>query len=180
MRRVDTHAAIDGCIYFHPEFKGERSGTMGMLTTFRRNRLPAIWARDPFTALREEMNDLRTQFLGEGEGWFAGALAPTLDMSETDTAVEIRMDLPGITAKDIDIQVAGNMLTVSGERKEEKEENGKIFHRTECSYGSFSRSVTLPCNVAEGGVTAEYHDGVLSIKLPKTEESKAHKVKVKG
>ena len=153
---------------------------MGMLMTKRRNGLGPLWARDPFTALREEMNELRTQFMGEGESWFAGAVVPSLDMSESDNAVEIRMDLPGITAKDIDIQVAGNVLTVSGERKEEKEEKGKTFHRIERRYGNFSRSITLPCPVAESEVAAEYHDGVLTVKLPKTEESKAHKIKVKG
>ena len=153
---------------------------MGMLTTRRRDRLPALFSRDPFTALREEMNDLRTQLIGEDGDWSAGALVPALDMSETDTSVEVRMDLPGMTAKDIDIQVAGNVLRVSGERKEEKEEKGKTYHRIECSCGNFSRSVTLPCNVTESEVAAEYHDGVLTIKLPKCEEAKTHKIKVKG
>jgi HSP20 family protein len=101
-------------------------------------------------------------------------------MAETDTAIEARMDVPGVTAKDIDIQISGNALTVRGERKEEKEEKGKTFHRIERRYGSFSRSVTLPCAVAESEVAAEYRDGVLTVKLPKTEESKAHKVKVNG
>jgi len=149
------------------------------LATRRPSRLPSLWRRDPFTALQEEMNDLRARFLGDGgEGWFTGALAPALDLSETDTLIEVRMDLPGITAKDIDIQISGNVLTVSGQRAEEKEEKGKTFHRVERRYGSFSRSVTLPCNVVESEVAAEYHDGVLTIKLPKTEESKAHKIKV--
>jgi HSP20 family protein len=153
---------------------------MAMLTTRRFNRLPSLW-RDPFTALREEMNDLRTRLMGEeDEGWFTGAVVPALDVSETETAIDVRMDLPGITAKDIDIQVNGNMLTVSGERKEEKEEKGKTFHRVERRYGNFSRSVTLPCAVNENEVAAEYKDGVLMIKLPKTEESKTHKIKVKG
>lgn len=153
---------------------------MSMLTTRRPNRLPLLW-RDPFTAFREEMNQLRTRLMGdEAEGWFAGAAVPALDLSETDTAIDVRMDLPGITAKDIDIQVNGNLLTVSGERKEEKEEKGKTFHRVERSYGNFSRSVTLPCAVAESEIAAEYKDGVLTIKLPKSEESKAHKIKVKG
>lgn len=151
------------------------------LTTRRPSRLPSLWRRDPFTALREEMNDLRARFLGdEEEGWFTGAMVPSLDMSETDTAIEVRMDLPGITAKDIDIQVSGNVLTVSGQRQEEKEEKGKTFHRVERRYGSFSRSVSLPSAVVESEVAAEYHDGVLTIKLPKTEDSKAHKIKVKG
>jgi HSP20 family protein len=90
------------------------------------------------------------------------------------------MDLPGMTAKDIDIQISGSVLTVSGQREEEREEKGKTFHRVERRYGSFSRSVTLPSAVEESEVAAECRDGVLTIKLPKTEESKAHKIKVKG
>ncbi len=144
-------------------------------------RLPSLWAREPFAALREEMNDLRNRFFGEGNGgWMVEALSPALDLSETDTALEVRIDLPGITAKDIDIQISGNLLTVTGERTEEKEEKGKTFHRVERSYGNFSRSVTLPCAVAESEIAAEYQNGVLTIKLPKAEESKAHKIKVKG
>lgn len=153
---------------------------MGTLATRRSGRLPSLW-RDPFSSLQEEMNDLRTRFLGDGgEGWFGGAMAPALDMSETDTSIDVRVDLPGITAKDIDIQISGNVLTVSGKREEEKEEKGKTFHRVERRYGNFSRSVTLPTTVVESEVAAEYRDGVLTIKLPKTEEAKAHKIKVKG
>jgi HSP20 family protein len=154
---------------------------MSTLATRRPNRLPSVWGRDPFTTLREEMNDLRARLFGDGEEeWFAGAIAPAIDVSETDTAVDVRMDVPGVTAKDIDIQINGNLLTVSGERKEEKEEKGKTFHRVERRYGNFARTVMLPCAVAESEVAAEYRDGVLTIKLPKTEESKAHKIKVKG
>jgi HSP20 family protein len=151
------------------------------LSTRGPSRLPSLWRSDPLTAIREEMNDLRARFFGEAdEGWFAGAMAPLLDLSETETAVEVRMDLPGVTAKDIDIQISGNVLTVRGQRQEEKEEKGRAFHRVERSYGSFSRSGTLPCPVAESEVAAEYRDGVLTITLPKTEESKPHKIKVKG
>jgi len=154
---------------------------MTILATRRPSRLPSLWRRDPFTALQEEMNELRARFVGDGgEGWFTGAMVPALDLSETETSVDVRMDLPGITAKDIDIQISGNVLTVSGQREEEKEEKGRAFHRVERRYGSFSRSVTLPCAVLESDVAAEYHDGVLTIKLPKTEESKARKIKVKG
>ena len=154
---------------------------MKTLATRGPTRLPSLWGRDPFTTLREEMSDLRTRLFGDGdEGWFTGTMVPALDMSETEIAIEVRMDVPGITAKDIDIQINGNLLTVTGERREEKEEKGKTFHRVERSYGNFSRSVTLPCAVAESEVAAEYHDGVLTVKLPKAEESKAHKIKVKG
>ena len=152
----------------------------GIAATRRTSRQPSLWRSDPLTALQEEMNELRSRFLGDGgEGWFTGAIVPALDISETDTSVELKMDLPGMSAKDIDIQVYGNVLTVSGKRDEEKEEKGKTFHRVERRYGSFSRSVTLPCNVVESEVDAEYHDGALAIKLPKTEESKAHKINVK-
>jgi HSP20 family protein len=151
-----------------------------IVATRRPSRLPSL-LRDPFTALREEMNDLSTRFLGdEGEGWFAGTVAPSLDLSETENTVEVRMDLPGVTAQEIDIQISGNVLTVSGQRKEEKEEKGRMYHRVERRYGGFSRSVTLPCIVAENEVAAEYRDGVLAITMPKTDESKAHKIKVKG
>jgi len=151
---------------------------MGMLTA-RRNRLPSLFARDPIAALRDEMNALRTQFMGEGEGWLA-QMSPALNVSETDNAIEVRMDVPGIDAKDIDIQVVGNLLTIAGERKEEKEEKGKTFHRVECQYGNFSRAVTLPCGVTEDKVVAEYKDGILKVTLPKSEEAKAHKIKVKS
>jgi len=151
------------------------------LTTRRPGGLSSMWRRDPFAALREEMNQLRARMWGdEDEGWFSGAIAPSLDLSETDTAVEVRMDLPGVKSKDIDIQISGNVLTVSGQRQEEKEEKGRTFHRLERSSGGFSRSLTLPTAVNESEVAAEYHEGVLSITLPKNEQSKAHKIKVKG
>jgi HSP20 family protein len=153
----------------------------GTLATRRPSRLPSLWRSDPLTALQEEMNQLRNRLFGDGEeDWFTGTIVPELDVSETETAIEVRMDVPGVTAKDIDIQINGNVLTVTGERKEEKEEKGKTFHRVERRYGNFSRSVTLPCTVVESEVAAEYRDGVLTVKLPKSEESKAHKIKVKG
>jgi HSP20 family protein len=152
----------------------------GQLTPRRPGGLASLWSRDPFTALRDEMNDLRARMWGDEEGWFAGTQAPSLDLAETDTTVEVRMDLPGVKAKDIDIQIHGNLLTVTAQREDEKEEKGRTFHRVERHSGRFSRSLTLPSPVVESEVAAEYHDGVLSITLPKTDESKAHKIKVKG
>ena len=151
------------------------------LTTRRPSGLSSMWRRDPFAALREEMNQLRTRMWGdEDEGWFSGALAPSIDLSETETAVEVRMDLPGVKPKDIDIQVSGNVLTVIGQRDEEKEEKGRTFHRLERHSGSFSRSITLPTPINESEVAAEYRDGVLTITLPKSEQSKPHRIKVKS
>jgi HSP20 family protein len=90
------------------------------------------------------------------------------------------MDIPGVKTKDIDIQLNGNLLTVTARREEEREEKGRKFHRVERHSGQFSRSLTLPAPVVESEVAAEYRDGVLSITLPKTDDSKAHKIKVKG
>ena len=151
------------------------------LTTRRPGGLAPFWGRDPFGMLRDEMSDLRSRLFGEEDGgWLAGAAAPSLDLAETDNAVEVRMDIPGVKAKDIDIQLNGNMLTVTAQRDEEKEEKGRTFHRVERHTGRYSRSLVLPCTVAESEVAADYRDGVLSITLPKTDESKAHKIKVKG
>ena len=155
----------------------------GTLTTRRPRGLLSAW-REPFPAfpmIREEMGDLLSRVWGNGaEEWFGGTLTPSVDVSETDGTVEVRMDLPGVKANEIEIQINNNVLTISGERKEEKEEKGRTFHRVERRIGSFSRSLALPAAVAEDKVNAEYHEGVLKVTLPKTEQSKAHKIKVKG
>jgi HSP20 family protein len=101
-------------------------------------------------------------------------------LSESDNAFEIRVDIPGMEAKDIDVQVHGNTVTLSGQRKEEKEEKGKTFHRIERRSGSFSRTLTLPCAVNEDEVAADYTQGVLNVKLPKCEEAQSKRIAVKG
>jgi HSP20 family protein len=138
-----------------------------------------LFRRNPLATLRDEMQDLVSQVFGEETEWPLGRLSPNLDVSETDQAIEVRLELPGIDPKDVDIQVSGNLLTVSGQRREEREEKGKTWHRTEIRTGSFSRTVTLPNAVKEDAAEARYRDGVLTITLPKTEEAKAHKIKVK-
>ena len=106
-------------------------------------------------------------------------MLPSLDVSETPSTVGVRMDVPGMNSEEIDIRLANGVLTISGERKEEMEEKGRTFHRVERSYGSFSRSITLPAAVAEDKVEAQYNDGVLTVTLQKTEEAKARKIEVK-
>lgn len=131
--------------------------------------------------MRREMNDLFANIWGpKGSGTLPGTFAPSLDVAEKDNCFELHMDIPGMESKDIDIQVHGNTVTVTGTRKEEKEEKGKTFHRIERSSGSFSRTVTLPCNVTEKEVAAEYTNGVLSIVLPKSEDARPRKVSIKG
>jgi len=133
------------------------------------------------TSLRHEMQDLLGRFWGEPQdAWWSGQIAPPVDLAETDNAFEVRMDVPAMNAKDFEIHVNGNVVTIGGERKEEKEEKGKTWHRVERRTGKFSRTMTLPCNVNEDEVAAEYTGGVLSVKLPKSEEARPKKVVVKG
>jgi HSP20 family protein len=144
-------------------------------------QVPSAAKRNPFALLRKEMDDLVTRFWdGDAEGWLTGSFAPSADLTESENAFEVRMDVPGLEAKDIAVQVQGNTLTVSGERKEEKEEKGKKYHRIERRSGSFSRTMTLPCNVNEDEVAADYSQGVLTLTLPKCDAAKPKKVAVKG
>lgn len=143
--------------------------------------LSPFFTRDPFRSLQDDLESLLTQFEGEFNGGSTlRVAAPSLDLVETDKAFQARLDMPGIKPNDIDIEVTGNTLRISGERKEEKEEKGKTYHRVERRYGTFARSVTLPCEVQEDKIEAECRDGVLTVTLPKTEQAKTKKIKVKG
>ena len=144
----------------------------------RTNGLSA-W-RSPLGQLRREMRDWMSGFFPENEEAWFGAAVPSLDLSETPDAVQVRMDVPGVKAADLEIQINGNLLTISGKREEEKEEKDRTFHRIERSSGSFSRTVTLPCSVDESKVDAQYKDGTLTVALPKTPEAKARKIQVKS
>lgn len=146
-------------------------------TLLPRPSFPLSTMRDPFGAMEDEMRNWISQF--DENGFTLGRVFPTLDISETDNLLEVKMDVPGVNADEIDVQVNNQMLTISGSRKSEKEEKGKTFHRAERRFGSFSRSVTLPCEVNEKEVDAVVHDGVLTVTLPKSEETKSKKIKVK-
>jgi HSP20 family protein len=127
------------------------------------------------------MEDLLARMWGEHDGsWWTGDFSPSLDLAETDNAFEIRLDIPGLESKDIDIEVSGNIVTIRGERKEEKEEKGKSFRRVERRHGAFSRTLTLPSNVNSDEAAAAYLNGVLTLTLPKREDAAPKKVAVKG
>jgi len=137
--------------------------------------------RRPRAGTLEEFEDIIGRLWETGEeGLPFGEALPSLDISETDKSVEVRLDLPGVKPKEIDIRLNGNLLTIRGERREEREEKGKTYHRVERRAGAFSRSITLPCAIQEDEGAAEYHDGVLTITLPKTEEAKTRKIAVKS
>lgn len=150
-----------------------------MSGTLTRTDTPAIrpwFRRGPINSLQEDMREWFGSFFGD-EGY---ANPPALDLVESDGGVEVRIDLPGLKTEDIDIQLNENLLTVSGHRDEKKEEKGKTFHRVERRYGSFSRTVTLPCGVKPDSVDAKYKDGVLTIQMQKSEEAKSRKITVKS
>ena len=131
--------------------------------------------------LQKEMNGLLERFFGrESMPSFFGnqAFAPLLDVVETREAVEVRAELPGIGKEDLDISVTGDMLTIRGEKKSDREEKESNYHLVERSYGSFQRSVSIPSYVKTDKVTAEFKDGVLTVTLPKKEEVKSKSVKV--
>jgi HSP20 family protein len=102
-----------------------------------------------------------------------------LDVAETPEAVIVKAEVPGIDPKEIEISVNQNTLTLRGERKEEKEDKGKTWHRVERSYGSFVRSVLLPAAVEGDRVEAEAKNGVLTVTLPKTRAAIPKKIEVK-
>lgn len=137
--------------------------------------------RGELARLHNEMDDLFDGFFrGLGRPFDGYRAWPALDVAEQDDAIIVRAEVPGCKADDIDISVYGNMLTISGEKKETKESKDKGYYHTESVYGSFRREVNLPTDVDPANVEATCKDGVLSITLPKAAKSKAVKVQVKG
>jgi HSP20 family protein len=104
--------------------------------------------------------------------------APAVDIFETENELVLKADVPGMELKDIDIQLENGTLTLKGERKFEKEEKNKGFHRLERSYGSFVRYFTVPETVDTENVKADYNSGVLTVTLPKKEIAKPRAIKV--
>ena len=133
------------------------------------------------TSLREEMNELLNRFWSHtSEPFGLAEWAPDVDVSETDDAVLVHAEIPGIDPKDLDISVVGDTLTVRGEKRDEAEHSGRNYHRVERRYGCFTRSLTLPAKVNAEKVTAKAHAGVLEIRLPKQEEAKARRIDIKA
>ncbi len=133
------------------------------------------------TSLRREMDRLWENFFGERPltRMWEREWAPSLDLSETKDNFVVKAEVPGIDAKDIDISLTGDVLTIKGQKKHESEEKEEDYHLVERSYGSFSRSVRLPAEVESNKIKASYKNGILNITLPKSEKVKAKEVKIK-
>jgi len=104
--------------------------------------------------------------------------APPVDIYETEDAIVLKAELPGIDAKDVEVRVEDNTLYLKGERKYEKEVKEQNYHRVERSYGSFARSFSLPNSIDAEKVKAEYKDGLLTLTMPKREEAKPKTIKI--
>src|SRR4051812_19366248 len=141
---------------------------------------------DPFRDLRtlqEEVNRLFSTNLTRGfaeEGIGRGAWNPSVDIYENKDQIVLEAELPGMKREDFELTIENNVITLRGERQFEKKEETDNYHRVERSYGSFTRSFTLPQTVSADGATAEYNNGVLRVTLPKREDTKARRIEVKG
>ncbi len=133
-----------------------------------------------FSTLQDRMNRLVRDSFGDGreEALTTSSFAPAVDVYEDEHNVTLKIEVPGVEEKDIDVRIENNTLTVHGERKFEKEEKEENYRRVERQYGSFTRSFTLPTTVDAESVTAAYDKGVLKIKLAKKAEAKPKQIKI--
>lgn len=154
-------------------------------------RLPATSYRHP-REIGAPLEDFRREFSRVFGDFFGSALeplarsgqqlwAPAIDVRETDGEIHVDLEAPGIKPEELDVTLAEDTLTIRGEKKHEREEEdeNENYYVRERSYGSFQRRLPLPTSVDPDNVTSEFKDGVLSIKLPKSERTKPKKIEVK-
>jgi HSP20 family protein len=147
------------------------------MTLMKRHRDP--WAG--FGSLQEAMRDvLATWPFGEREALSIADWTPSCNVSETPEEYRIEAELPGVKQEDLEVKVDQGVLTLKGERREKKEQKDKKYHRVESSYGSFVRSFTLPNDADDEKIAADYKDGLLTVRVPRTtpKESTAKNIKV--
>ena len=144
---------------------------------------------DPFSdllSIQDKMNRLfedsltRTRAFGPDEELGVSSWTPAVDIFETDTEIVLKAELPEIKREDVQINIENNVLTLSGERKLEKETKKENYHRIERSYGVFKRSFTLPTVVDQENIKATFVDGVLQMNMAKREESKPRQIEIQS
>jgi HSP20 family protein len=132
-----------------------------------------------FSTLHDQVNRIFNETVrNHGDESALTAWAPSVDIYETPNELVVKADLPEVEEKDIDVRVENNLLTIRGERKFDKSVSEDNYLRIERTYGAFSRSFSLPNTVSAESIRAEYKNGVLTVNLPKREESKPRQVKV--
>jgi len=130
---------------------------------------------------RRDIEDLWNRFFGEtplarrvAEEWW-----PTVDMAETKDSFIVKAELPGLDAKDVEVSISGDVLTIKGEKKKEEQEKDEHHYRAERYYGSFQRSFQLPTTIKADKIEAAFDKGVLKVTLPKVEEAKKKRIEIK-
>jgi len=150
----------------------------GGLRRWPREEEPAGGFRQKMQTLHRDMNrlfdDMSSKTHGEDlfpQAWGREMLMPDIDEIEDEKAFHVNVELPGMDEKDVDITLAGRLLTIRGEKKQDKELEGKDFYRRERNYGAFRRTIELPGEVDESKIKASFKKGVLQVDLPKTKEA---------
>ena len=141
------------------------------------NQTPIPQTRDPFQSLFGRLfGDTLQEFYANTEA----QSAPRTNISESEQSYELAFELPGLEEKDIHVHLQDHVLTVTAERKEDRETQGKRWHRVEHRYGQFARTISLPHDAAAAGVQAVYKQGVLTVTVPKVPESRPTKIEVRA
>jgi len=145
-------------------------------------------SRSPFTGLRGEIDRLFDEF--EPRGWFGrrwpdlgalrarGELVPEIDLVERDGGFEVQAELPGMTPDSVEVKLSGDVLTIRGEKSETRDEEQKDYHVSERRYGLFQRAIRLPDGIDADRIEADFANGVLTIKVPKSEKARASERKI--
>ena len=141
---------------------------------------------DPFREMRSLQDEVNRLFAssfsrgGDESDLMRGAWSPQVDIFENQNEIVLEAELAGMKPEDVNISIENNVLTIHGERKFEKKDESDNFHRVERSYGSFTRSFTLPPTVSSESANAEFENGVLRLTLAKREEAKPRRIEIKA
>ena len=158
--------------------------TLRDLSPFKKKNIPMRRETDnPFALLCQDMDTMFDDFFRGFDVeplWThsLGKFSPRVDITESEKEIRVAAELPGIDEKDIDLSVTKDTLTIKGEKKEEKEDNGKDYYRMERAYGSFNRTIPLPVEVETDKISARYKKGILKINIPKTAKAIESKKKI--
>jgi HSP20 family protein len=134
---------------------------------------------DPFTAMREEMERMMQRFdtgwprlpMGLMPATVPATLVPDLDVRDDGKTIVVEADLPGVADADVHVTLTGDILTIKGEKRNEREDRGDSYYVAERSYGSFTRSLRLPDSIDEAGIAAKFEKGVLAVTIPRKPEA---------
>lgn len=153
-----------------------------LVPSFGKKRVPVRYENGPFGLLNEDFNRMFDTFFRGFDmdlfGGRTGSFSPNVEVSENDKEIKVAAELPGLDENDIDITLTDDTLTISGEKKEEKESRGKDFFMKERTYGSFKRSIPLYSEIESDMVEAHFKKGVLTVTLPKSGKEIENKKKI--